>query len=420
MRPLDLLHKGQKTEWTSWREQVSGNLPSLPGAHLQKASLRGWPLAGIKLPDANLRNADLRDADLTDADLTGADLTRANLAWATLSGARLTGAKLNDAFLNGAFLSETDFTDAKLERAELPEAQFYATVFHGALLNYANLSGVRLQKVDFTGATLCHTNLTNTEFITTKLCRANLHRSNLERTRFIDVDIQGAIIREARVYGIAVWDLRNAQSAVQHDLLVTPAGEREVRVDDLEMAQFVYMLLRNEKIRNVIDVMTTKAVLIIGRFTPRRKNVLDSIKEALRDEGYLPILFDFIGSPRRKVRETIQILAGLACFVIADLTSAKGVISELELIVKAFPSLPVQPVLHASSTIGFLLEELREDHPWLQPEFSYQSGADLLLNLKEQVIRPAKTWMPQKNRLADALAMIARLERQVAELTRQK
>ena len=41
-------------------------------------------------------------------------------------------------------------------------------------------------------------------------------------------------------------------------------------------------MLHNQKIRDVIDTITSKAVLILGRFTPERKAVLDALREELR------------------------------------------------------------------------------------------------------------------------------------------
>ena len=52
------------------------------------------------------------------------------------------------------------------------------------------------------------------------------------------------------------------------------------------MAQFIYLLLHNEKIREVIDTITSKAVLILGRRTPARKAVLDAIRDELRRRNY--------------------------------------------------------------------------------------------------------------------------------------
>ena len=93
-----------------------------------------------------------------------------------------------------------------------------------------------------------------------------------------------------------------------------------ITVDNLEVAQFIYLLLHNENIRQVIDTITSKAVLILGRFTPERKAVLDAIREALRHRNYLPILFDFEAPGSRDFTETISTLAHMARFIIADLT----------------------------------------------------------------------------------------------------
>jgi hypothetical protein len=64
------------------------------------------------------------------------------------------------------------------------------------------------------------------------------------------------------------------------------------------------LLLNNSKIRNVIDTITTKAVLILGRFTPERKTTLDALRDALRSHNYLPILFGFEKPTNRDFTET--------------------------------------------------------------------------------------------------------------------
>ena len=52
-------------------------------------------------------------------------------------------------------------------------------------------------------------------------------------------------------------------------------------------------MIHNEKLRDVIDTIGKKAVLILGRFTDERKAVLEAIREELRKRDYIPILFDF-------------------------------------------------------------------------------------------------------------------------------
>jgi len=117
-----------------------------------------------------------------------------------------------------------------------------------------------------------------------------------------------------------------------------------VSVDDLEIAQFVYLLLHNDKIRNVIETVGKKAVLILGRFTDERKAVLDAVRELLRRRGYVAMLFDFAPSRRRDLTETIVALAHMSRFVIADLTDPRSIPQEVTSIIPGLPSVPVLPV----------------------------------------------------------------------------
>ena len=91
----------------------------------------------------------------------------------------------------------------------------------------------------------------------------------------------------------------------------------KIIVDDLRVAQFIYLLLHNEKIRTVVDTNRKKAVLILGRFTEKRKAVLRRLWNELRKRGFLPILFDFEKPSGRNLTETVSTLAHLARFIIA-------------------------------------------------------------------------------------------------------
>jgi hypothetical protein len=98
----------------------------------------------------------------------------------------------------------------------------------------------------------------------------------------------------------------------QRDLVITSSGQPEITVDNLEVAQFIYLLLKNEKIRDVIDTITSKVVLILGRFTLERKAVLDALREELRKHDYLPVLFDLDKPRTRTTLEAVSTLAHMA------------------------------------------------------------------------------------------------------------
>ena len=174
----------------------------------------------------------------------------------------------------------------------------------------------------------------------------------------------------------------------QKDLIITRKDEPTITVDDLEVAQFVYLMLHSDKVRRVIDTITSKAVLILGRFTPERKEVLDALREALRSRGYLPILFDFEKPASRDLTETISTLAHMARFIIADLTDAKSIPQELQRIVPDLPSVPVQPLLASSDREYAMFEHFRR-YPWVLPIHLYDDQEALLAGLEEKVIVPA-------------------------------
>jgi len=130
-------------------------------------------------------------------------------------------------------------------------------------------------------------------------------------------------------------------------------------------------------------------VLILGRFTPERKAILDAIRDELRHRDYLPVLFDFEKPANRDLTETISTLAHMARFIIADITDAKSIPQELQRIVPDLPSVPVQPLLHTSATEYAMFEHFNR-YPWVLEEFKYDDVNDVLNSLKTKVIDPAE------------------------------
>ena len=175
-------------------------------------------------------------------------------------------------------------------------------------------------------------------------------------------------------------------------------------VDDLEVAQFIYLLLNNQKIENVIDTITSKAVLILGRFTEERKNVLDAICEELRQRGYVPILFDFEPSASRDLTETVTLLARMARFIIVDLTDPKAVPHELSSIIPDLPSVPIQPIILSSRRVYKMFEHW-EDYPWVLGIQKYKGVDDLLAGIPGKVIDPAEKFLLKKKPKKQSLTL---------------
>jgi hypothetical protein len=173
----------------------------------------------------------------------------------------------------------------------------------------------------------------------------------------------------------------------QQNLVITRRDEPAITVDNIEVAQFIYLMPRNQKIRDMID--TSMAVLILGRFTDERKVVLDGLREELRKRNYLPIPFDFDKPRSLDTDEAITLLARMAGFVIADITDAKSVLQELRAIVPDLPSLPVQPIILATQEEPGMFDFYRR-RPSFLTVHRYADQGQLLADLVDKVIRPAE------------------------------
>jgi hypothetical protein len=229
------------------------------------------------------------------------------------------------------------------------------------------------------------------------LKNANLEGANLRNAVLVDTDLTSANLNRSRVYGSSVWNVRTDETK-QQNLVVTRETESTITVDNIEVAQFIYLLLHNEKIRHVIDTVTSKAVLILGRFTKDRKAVLDAMRDKLRERGYLPILFDFEGPLNRNTDETIALLARMARFVIADISDAKSVLQELRSIVPNLPSVPVRPVIVATQEEPGMFDFYRH-FPWFLNVHRYDNQEQLIADLGERVIHPAENKVRELRRV---------------------
>jgi uncharacterized protein YjbI with pentapeptide repeats len=369
---LRILDQGVEA-WNRWRDKNRDVQPDLIEADLS---------------EADLSRADLSEADLVGANLRGAYLGEADLGGADLNGAHLRGACLSQADLSGAHLSEADLIEADLIGTYLSGADLNGAHLRGACLSQADLSGAHLIEADLAGADLAGADLSRADLSGANLDRANLERVNLTQAILVGTDFTNAILAGCSIYGISAWDV-NLKGANQADLVISPYGQPTITVDNLRVAQFIYLLLDSKEIRDIVDTITARVVLILGRFTPERRAILDALREELRRRDYLPILFDFEESSSRDLTDTISTLAHMARFVIADITGAKSILQELERIVPGLPSVPVQSLIARSDYEVAMAEHFRR-YPWVLETYQYDSQDDLLSALGEKVISPAE------------------------------
>ena len=368
----------------------------LMGAKLSSAVFNGTNLTSASLFQASLGAADLRGARihrtvfsegfLWDVNLSGMDLRLAFFQEADLGGALLTGADLRDGHLDGARLCKAQLDGATLTGACLNGANCEDASLRGAQLDQAQLSMANLVGADLEGANLAGANLSGANLMSARLRGAQLMGADLRAAILVQADLSNADLRQAAVYGVSAWNVILDQTR-QDDLRIDIADPHFITCDNIEVAQFVHLCVNNRKIRDVIDTISAKAVLILGNFSPERKVVLDRMKNLLRRRGLVPILFDFDKPGSRDLTETISMLAHLSRFVLADLTDARSIPQELKSIIPHLPSVPIQPVLLASQR-GYAMFEHFERFPWVRPTCYYQDTEQLLDMLETQILAP--------------------------------
>jgi uncharacterized protein YjbI with pentapeptide repeats len=398
------------TSWNAWRDENPDIDPdlfeadlrgaNLRGANLSRANLRGanlrganlsgtthmeWDLKAGNLSRAGLSETDLMEADLSGADLSGADLSGADLRFTNLSRAGLSGTNLMEADVCGVDLSGADLTRANLREAD----------FKGAKLIGANLTEAILYKVDLSGADLSGgadlggANLTDASLTGANLSMANISTADLTAATLVAVDLTGADLTGCRIYGVSAWDLK-LERTKQQNLVVTSYGEPEITVDNIEVAQFVYLLLHNEKIRDVIDTVGKKGVLLLGRFTEGRITILERLREKLRDLGYVPMVFNFDKPETRDFTETVRLLASLSKFVIVDITNPRSAPLEIQATVPDY-MVPFVPILEHGQDPFAMFMDLQNKYDWvLEPVIVYASIDRLIEVLEDKIIRPAE------------------------------
>lgn len=286
-----------------------------------------------------------------------------------------------------------DLSEASLSKVNLAKAD----------LSNADLSGANLILADLSEADLRNADLTKTDLVKAKLCKANLSGALLKETNLVLADLSEADLRMARltgtnlrqanlsgcsIYGIAVWDVL-LDGAEQSNLTIIPPDNSIFTTDDIQYAQFIYSLLQNRNTKTFIDVTTSRMVLILGRFTPEHKRILDAVKKELYKYRYVPILFDFEKPANQNLTGTVITLAHLSRFIIADITEPISVTYELATIVPRLMTVPVQPLLAEAKKTSVMLSDL-SSYNWFLKEYIYKDLDDLQLYFKEYVIDPAE------------------------------
>lgn len=424
---LTMLKRGLGA-WNTWREQYPGIRPDLSGASLHHANLRLFNISGALLSEANLDASDLTGANLVRANLVGANLSgsildladlsgadlrdsdftgssggrlfsRANLRGANfqdvnLSAAKLNGADLREVNLRGALLSGADLSEVTLGRADLRSAYLNQANLAMADLTGANLSTVVALDANFERARLFRANLTEAnlsgaslmwaDLVEANLDKADLSRANLSYVRLAESELRETRLDRCLVNGIRLSRLR-LESAKQSNLVLAFDNTHPIFVDDLETAQAISVFLDSENKGKMLGVAFSGMVLILGCFSQEKRIILDSMRRELKRNGYQSVMVDFSNSALRHHHGNLSALAGLAHFILAEITESKGIAQALVSIVESSPAVPIQPLYKHGSSPWRLNQQMKQ-YNWVLEPHSYNDGKELERLLGDELI----------------------------------
>lgn len=353
---LEILKSG-KENWNNW---MTGNWNEI-------STLEYRVREGIAKVVPKTR-ADLSGIDLKEfGNLSGFTFYKTDLSYSNISNLKFDGCNFRKANLCGSIFRDTQFLNSNFDKCMMLH-----TTGHNA---------------HFTNCSLFGANLGSSNFYKAKFTNCNLTQSSIGWTQLIETEFHSSELSYTRAYGTSVWNC-NFIDSHQKNIRINKEGEPLISVDDIEIAQFIHLMLTNKKIKNVISTLTSKVVLILGRFTEERLSVLREIKEILRERNYVPVLFDFEPSINRDITETVSTIAHLSKFIIADLTSAKSIPQELSHIIPNLPSVTIQPILLDGEREYGMFEHL-ERYNWVKEILFYSHDVvhrkEMIMQLVSQI-----------------------------------
>jgi hypothetical protein len=207
--------------------------------------------------------------------------------------------------------------------------------------------------------------------------------------RLVETNFEAANIEGCAIYGISAWELK-LQGANQINLRISPDDEPAIFVDNLEVAQFIYLQLHNTYISEIIGTVGKKVVLILGWFPNERQDILEAVRQVLRQWDYLPLLLEVPPSGPQVNPKTVSLLAHLARFVIVDLTDSKQVLETADAIVRDI-AVPMQIIGRKAARLNSADLRRQFDHsPSLLSMYRYTDANDIRASLHTKFLLPAE------------------------------
>lgn len=271
---------------------------------------------------------------------------------------------MNMASMRNCMFFDCSFDDAHMTYIDMVDAYFTNCTFRRTCMRASRIGDAEFENCLFEECDMSYCSAEETSFKGSIFKKSKMEHMSLVHTDFSDTKLDGCFL-----YGISSWDL-NLENSSQKNLTITPDDMSTITVDNIELAQFLYLLVNNQRLRDVINTITSKVVLILGNFSPERKAVLDQIREHLRTQDAIPIIFDFDKPNTRNLTETVMTLASMSKYVIVDLSSPRSVPHEMASIARQLPSVRFYPIILKGENAFGMFDDYQA-YAWIRPLKEY-------------------------------------------------
>ncbi len=154
-------------------------------------------------------------------------------------------------------------------------------------------------------------------------------------------------------------------------------------------ARLLLEALSKRTISSVLEEVQKSLVLLLGNFSDPNIERLSLLQAALERRGFHPVIFNFAPPAYADLGETIRLLAGLAGFVVAEMSERRSVAMELQLLAHQL-SVPIVPVIAKDQEPLALFRDFIGKYDWVLPPRVYEDINSLVKNLDEVIIVPAQ------------------------------
>ena len=277
------------------------------------------------------------------------------------SGLNLTHVSIHDAFAEGLNIQNSRIINCHFEEGDFSRANFSKTEFVNTRFNKTILTDANFNGASFVNCNLNRVNITSAEFCLKE-------------------------IRDTVVYCVSAWDLKTCDEMKQSRLVIErtyelysdiiAGGKIPLMADNIELAQFIYYLSNHKKMRDVLNILNAKGILLLGQFRDGGLQRLYKLHDWLKERNYMPMIFDFERPVNMDYTETVITMAGLSKIIIADL-SGGSVPQELHATLTNFQ----KPIIAYSKTGAYsMFKDLKRKNPYAF-DFEYADEADLLVKM---------------------------------------